>query len=150
METEKNEGPAYAVAMSLRIWHPSILSGEMTKAIGLSPSLCNDVGAGRRTPTGQVLDGVYTETYWLYKFGFPTEPEIEDCITKALSMLSPKRDFLNRICSTGGRCELFIGMFLERNTGIELDRDLIRQVAEVGLALSFDVFVPDKVKKSGV
>lgn len=144
MDTAKNDESSYGIAVSLRVWHPSVLSAEMTKAIGLSPSLSNDVGAGRRTPTGQVLDGVYPQTYWLYKFGFPKKTEIEDCITKALVVLSPKRDFLNRICSTGGRCELFIGMFLEKNAGFELGRDLIRQVAAVGLALSFDVFVPDK------
>lgn len=142
--TVQDDKPSYGTAVSLRIWHPSVLSDEMTKALGLSPSLSNDVGATRKTPTGQILDGIYPQTYWLYKFGFPKENEIEDCLAKALAMLSPKRDFLNRVCSTGGRCELFIGMFLERNAGIELDRDLIRQVADAGLALGFDVFVPDK------
>jgi hypothetical protein len=150
MDTARNENSSYGVAMSLRVWHPSVLGAEMTNAIGLSPSLSNDVGAGRRTPTGQILDGVYTQTYWLYKFSFPKKTEIEDCIAKALAVLSHKSDFFSRICSTGGRCELFIGIFLEKNAGIMLDRNLIRQVADLGLALSFDVFLPDNLGKSAV
>lgn len=144
MNTRQKHEASYESAISLRVWHPSVLSSEITAAIGLSPFLSNDVGAVRRTPTGQSLNGVYAQTYWVYKFGTPKQAEIEDSISKALAVLSAKRDFLNRICTTGGRSEFFIGMFLEKNAGIELDLNLIRQVGELGLGLSFDVFVPEK------
>jgi hypothetical protein len=138
----KNDKPSYGTAMSLRIWHPSVLSSEITNALGLMPSLLNDVGARRQTPAGQILEGVYAQTYWLYKFDFPQGIEVEECIAKALESLSSKREFLTYIISTGGRCELFIGVFLERGAGIELDGNLVRRVADVGLGLSFDVYLP--------
>lgn len=141
-DTSQNDKPSYEAAMSLRIWHPSVLSDEITTALGLSPSLRNDVGAPRKTPAGQVLDGLYAQTYWLYKFGFPKGTEVEDCILKALESLSSKREFLKGVISTGGRCELFIGVFLEKNAGVELEANLVRQLADAGLGLSFDVYVP--------
>jgi hypothetical protein len=141
METSLDKDhPSNGTRISLRIWHPSMPSEEITKAIGLSPSLHNDVGAPRTTPDGQALKGIYTSTYWLYKFSLPINTEVEDCITKALELLSLKREFLKHIAATGGHGELFIGVFLKQNLGIELDGKLVRQVSDTALGLSFDVY----------
>ncbi len=139
--------PSYATTMSLRIWHSNVLSDEITKALGLTPSLRNDAGAPRKTPAGQALDGVYDQTYWLYKFNFSNGVEVDECIAKAIESLSPKREFLQHIIASGGRCELFIGVFLEKNAGIELTGNLVRRIADAGLGLSFDVYPPEPDQK---
>jgi hypothetical protein len=111
--------------------------------MGLSPSIRNDAGAPRETPTGQALDGVYRETYWLYKFAFPSDTQVEACIATALKLLTPKRRFLSHVTASGGRCELFIGVFLNKNSGMELDGSLLRKVAHTGLELSMSFYLPD-------
>jgi hypothetical protein len=119
-----------------------MLSSEITEALGCVPSIRNDVGAQRTAPNGQHLEGVYGQTYWVHKFETPSGREIEECIVDVLNAFGPKREFLYRLRSTGGRAELFIGVFLEKNAGIELDQTLIQQVADAGLGLSFDLYVP--------
>jgi hypothetical protein len=142
METDAKISAPYSSAMSLRIWHPRVLSDEITRTLGLTPSLHKDVGALRTTPAGQALDGVYAQTYWLYKFGMPKGTEVEECISNAIDALSSKRAYMKHLISTGGRCELFIGVFLEANAGIEIGGDLVQRVADAGLGLSFDVYLP--------
>ena len=134
----------YGSSISLRIWHPTVLGEVITNEIGLTPVLCNDVGTNRRTPNGEKLSGLYVQTYWLYEFCFPRTSTVEECLPKALETLIPHGEYLRRIASTGGRCELFIGVFLATNAGIELDSNLVRQVANAGLSLSLDLYLPDK------
>lgn len=134
--------PPYSTAISLRIWHPSVLCDHITGVIGLLPSVSNNVGTPRLTPKGQVLDGSYTQTYWLHKWTLPEGSEIETSLLTALDTLRSKAEFFKKLNSTGGRSELFVGVFLNKNAGVELNTNLVRQLADAGLGLSFDVYVP--------
>lgn len=141
--TATNDTRSYHATVSLRIWHPRMRCEEITNAIGLLPSLCHDVGNHRKSPTGQLLEGFYPQTYWVHEYTFKEDNEVEDCIMKAVDTIKMECDFLKQIASTGGRCELFIGVFLEKDAGIVLNQVLIREVANAGLELSFDLYVPE-------
>jgi len=54
----------YNYSVSLRLWHPTILSAEITAALGIEPSRSNDVGAPRTNLKGTRLKGVYDESFW--------------------------------------------------------------------------------------
>jgi hypothetical protein len=139
-KTERNDSEQFGTAISLRIWHPTIPSRELTEIIEITPTIANDVGSPRRTPAGQILDGTYAQTYWTHRFNFPENAGVEHSIYEALVFVKSKSERLNKIQATGGRYELFVGLFLGANTGIELDAALIKSIAEVGLGLSFDIY----------
>ncbi len=65
---------------------------------------------------------------------------LEEYLDDLAKQLTPSRDFFARVRSEGGRVELFIGMYGGRNFGFELPPSLLSAIADVGLALSFDVY----------
>ena len=139
-----DKGP-YRTAISLRIRHPSLPPDVMTKGLGFNPELCHSAGSRREAPSGKRLHGVYPETFWLYSFPFNCEMEVEECIENAITALMSKEIFLRETIASGGSAELFFGVFLRKNAGIEIDRRLLGRVADLGLNLSFDIYVPDGV-----
>jgi hypothetical protein len=141
-DSTATKGP-YRTAFSLRIRHPNIAPGQVTESLGIVPKLYHAVGERRQTPAGQMLDGVYAETYWLYRFPVGPEMTIEDGVEQAVATLLPKGNFFKDLVASGGSAELFIGVFLRRNMGVELNQGLLKRVTELNLNLSFDVYVPD-------
>jgi hypothetical protein len=61
-------------------------------------------------------------------------------LSRAIEQLSPARGYLSRLRASGGNAEFFIGVFGNRNFGVELPTELLAAAAHVGIALSFDVY----------
>jgi len=68
------------------------------------------------------------------------ETELERFLAKVLKRLVPRRAYISRIRASGGRAELFVGLFGSKNFGIELDPELLAQASRAGVALSLDVY----------
>jgi hypothetical protein len=135
----------YRYAVSLRLWHPSRDLSGATKALGFKPARVAKSGEKRQTPKGVSLPGTWRESYWLAKLtpskGIRSkETELERFLSKVLKRLMPRRAYISRIRASGGRAELFVGLFGGRNFGIELDPELLAQASRVGVALSLDVY----------
>jgi hypothetical protein len=91
------------------------------------------------------LPGTWRESYWLAKLtpsrGIQSkQTEIDRFLARVLKRLMPRRAYISRIRASGGRAELFVGLFGGRNFGIELDPELLAQASRVGVALSLDVY----------
>lgn len=134
-----------APVFTLRVYHPSIDPREISAELGLPPVSCDFVGEPRITHGGKVLKGVHKESYW--RTSLAGDESGRDDLAAGLrdicARLEPYRFFTERIRAEGGRLELFIGWFLDRNEGLELDRDVLAKLAALGIDLALDVYPPD-------
>jgi hypothetical protein len=62
----------------------------------------------------------------------------------ALELLKPHRRMLRRLSSTGGRISLFAGWFCDEHTGATFDYQILEGMADLRIALDFNLYVPDK------
>jgi hypothetical protein len=102
-------------------------------------------GSERSTPKGTLLEGHYKETYWSSQLVLKEASEacaFEDKLSYLLASLSEHAEFISTLRAGGGRAELFIGLFGSQNFGFELSPRIAQALAEIGLALSFDIY-PD-------
>ena len=137
----------YSYSVSLRISHPRMDPGALTKLLGLRPSNAWKVGEPRRTPTGQSLKGVNRESFWtarLINKRYATTPgrSLEVSLASEIRRLQKHRTLFRRIQRTGGRTELFVGIFGQNgfNFGGELDTALLAGFTKLGLSLGLDIY----------
>jgi hypothetical protein len=101
----------------------------------------------RTTPQGAVLDGVNRDTAWSYRLNADGTRDsavpIERYLVETLERMREHQAFLGEVSRTGGRASLFIGLFMDGNTGFTLEPSLSRLAAELEVALDFDVYPPD-------
>ncbi len=126
--------------ISLRITHPSMDPEYISKQLSLKPFRKWKAGSQRTTPSGKRLTGTYKDTYCV----FDLDEKIGDDLESTLGTLTRKfyahKHFLKKVQSTGGNIEYFIGLFVNKNTGLVLDRRLMIQLTELGIDLSFDIY----------
>ena len=137
----------YSYSVSLRIAHPRMDPGALTKSFGLKPSNAWKAGERRQTPKGQPLEGVNRESFWTVRLinkRYATTPgrSLEVALASEIKRLQKHRALFRRIQKTGGRAELFVGIFGQNgfNFGGELDRDLLAGFTTLGLSLGLDIY----------
>ncbi|GAB3791070.1 DUF4279 domain-containing protein [Dyella agri] len=117
----------------------------ITRGLDKVPKRTCRAGDARSTPKGTPLEGTYKETYW-YSVLVPTEEGaseiwgLEDRLAFLARDLSPRAEFISTLRASGGRAELFIGLYGDRNFGFELPPQTVATLAAIGLALSFDIY----------
>ena len=104
-------------------------------------------GEPRVTPTGKPLKGVYPDNFYVGQVIERAEFEDSDidrdlgaCIALALDRLQPSLDGIRRLRNDNARMEFFIGWTIRSNGGTELEPALLARLAELGIALSLDVY----------
>lgn len=133
----------YRYAISLRLFHPDDALGQASYIFGINPSNSWIVGRPRKTPRGEPLDGVRSESFWTARLleGTSQDRGLSAAIAQALSRLARGRDFLKGVSDSGGRAELFIGWFFDHgSSGDVLGHALLRSLADLRIDLSFDVY----------
>jgi hypothetical protein len=137
----------YSYSISLRIVHPRVDPAAITASLRLRPSNAWKAGEPRRTPKGTPPNGVNRESFWtarLVRKRFATTPRrsLEAALATELRRLEKHRALFRRIQRTGGRMELFVGIFGENgfNYGGELDTELLGGLSRLGLSLALDIY----------
>ena len=135
----------YSFSLAVRIWHPSIDPAEITRALGINPRKMSLVGDKRKTPKGQLLGGVYRESYWWadpFDRGeyLSTDALAVDALVDVLNLLEPHKPFLLRLRSEGARLNLEVSSFSRQNYTFEFPPELLIKCAELGLSLVHDVY----------
>jgi hypothetical protein len=135
----------YRYTVSLRLWHPKRNLSSADAVFGLRSTHSWVRGQPRRTPVGTALSGVYSDSYWSARLngerGASSRKEaLESFVVGAIEMLRDRRSFLQRLRRSGGRAELFVGVYGERNFAIEFEPPLLRAAGALGLALSLDIY----------
>lgn len=131
----------YKLQTSLRIWHPTLTPEEITDTLGLEP--WSFVAAGSNAPHGRRS----SQTYWTAHLGTDTATSLEESMESIAGVVADNRAFLRDVRSTGGRSEVFVGIFLNGDMGDVLAPGVLRALgdAEVGLALS--AYLPEEARR---
>ncbi|MBI3562867.1 MAG: DUF4279 domain-containing protein [Gammaproteobacteria bacterium] len=135
--------------VSLRITHPLINPDEISKALNLMPEISQCVGELRKTPKGNLLNGTYPDTYWVYKLKNDSETTFSISISEMNKYLIKKSDFIARLADSGGHLEYFIGCFIPSHAGDTLDCKLLEQCALLKIDLAFDMY-SDESKEQAI
>lgn len=126
----------FAFKVSLRLRHPVIQPGEITRALGLEPRFHR---AEVTTSTGETRK----DTYWCYTVTQQTvaDRDLEDVLLEHLAILEPNASFFVEFDASGGFIEYFVGWFTSHKSGGEtLSWELMRRLSNLRIALSFDVY----------
>jgi hypothetical protein len=129
--------------ISLRVRHPLIAPERITETLGIKPRHSWKVGEPRQTPTGSPLAGTNRHTYWTAEIASSRRPsDMNDAVHDILGRLVGHRSFLHQIRAEGGTVELFIGWFLENQSGDVLTYQCLALAGDLQIDLSFDVYPP--------
>ncbi len=109
----------------------------ISESLGMEPDWGWTVGEPRKTPSGDALEGVRRNTYWLKRYEANDGESIADVVSRVLDDLEKSRDFLTNFTETGGRAEFFIGCF--QPPGDTFRWVLLKQLAEMRINLSIDL-----------
>jgi hypothetical protein len=127
--------------VSLRLLGDSLPVEEIESRIGLEPSLLGRKGEYLR---GDPRSIKYHTNVWVSKYLTDSDVPFEAQISGLLDALEPRLGALREILSLPGvKGELFLG-FSSRNGqgGAVFSPELLRRVADYGLALSLDLYPP--------
>jgi len=126
--------------ISLRLRHPSMDPREMSKAIGMDAKFQWRAGDRRMTPAGTLLEGHREHSYCCLNFPEDQQKSLSHVLGKHVSSLRKFKQFLDEFHASGGSAEFFIGWFVDRNSGDILDWSLLRELADLHISLSFDIY----------
>ena len=102
------------------------------------------MGDERRTPKGNKIGGLRTDSHCSVDLGPTTRRPLSKQMEAALELPKPHRRILRRLSATGGRISLFAGWFCDEHTGATLDYQILEGMADLRLALDLNLYVPDK------
>ena len=104
-----------------------------------------EAGDRRRTPTGQVLEGLHDNTCWCSESIDGDGFDLASTLESSLESLESHRSFLTDFNSTGGKTEYFIGWYTDgRNTGEIFHSGLLQRLADLRIDLALDVYGLDQ------
>jgi hypothetical protein len=144
----------YDFAISLRIWHPSMSPGLITRRLRLAPRTKKTVGAARRTPRGALLrmangtrlGGVNPESYWVadvIRHGVGSvgrRSAAEQYVERFCKKLVRHAEFFRRIRRDGGHVRVWVDSHSRRNYTFEWTPRCLESLAAAGVALVIDVY----------
>ena len=149
----------------LRVRHPSIDPGEITRELGLAPAHAWAAGSPRGAGAER---GAHTESYWFAPLGESIWPRaaaagtlagsagqamstalqaalpLEAFLLAQIRQLTPHRSFFARLSTEGGRCELAVTLGAHDRWSIELPSSLLRSLAALDISITLEVNTGDE------
>ncbi|MFI8570767.1 DUF4279 domain-containing protein [Stenotrophomonas bentonitica] len=126
--------------ISIRTWHPVVPAEALIAAIGLEPDVAYSVGSRRTNPSGELLDGFYRTSYCTFGLLRKAPGDFTEALAPLLDQLENNQATFHHIALTGGRTELYVGVFFEGSSGFTLGTADMRRLAELSLELSIEVY----------
>jgi hypothetical protein len=115
-----------------------------TERLKMEPQTKWKLGDRRKTPTGTLLEGHYERSYWYSLLSRPEDPDDVDLpgyLDRTLKHLTAHQEFFQEIRITGGKVELFVGVFAGAgNIGATLTHDLMADFGKMGMDLAVDIY----------
>jgi hypothetical protein len=87
---------------------------------------------------------VYKKSFWALRCPSPKSDDLARLVTWGCEVLTPYRALLEKWIMSGGDIEFFIGGFLRSHLGAVLPSDLVKSCADLGVSLSFDLYVDNE------
>lgn len=126
-----------AAIISLRVLGAS--PDEVTARLGLRPTKVLLKGHARIGRGGRYSP--QEKDAWLLERSLQTIDEVPAVLAALAKSLAPRRAELQTIRETADLVDIIIGLFIEEGTGgLELGPDLLKELADLGLAVGFDIY----------
>lgn len=134
--------PIVSYTISLRITHPTMMHQAISESLSLTPRVASNVGEVRENPKGRILGGLHKITFCTFDLIERDTGLFTDGVGQVLPFLAKHRGFLNSISETGGRSELYIGVFVDDadTTGFTMEVDMMAALADLRVQLSAEVY----------
>jgi len=141
--------PDYRFSISLRVKHPEIDPGEISRRLNIEPFRKWKHGDQGVTPKGTLLEGKYKETYWAANMHSEKRISsevmtIEECIKNLNTRLEQFSMYFSDIVSSGGSVEYFVGWFSADNVGIYLSPGLMKQTSDLCISIGIAAYVGEE------
>jgi hypothetical protein len=129
----------FRFTINLRLWHPVLKSAEISAALGMTPK--PRVATRRAVPDDFGGTAGATYTYWSSEGRSGEDSQLLQVLEAFIAELEPHAPFLSSFRASGGRVELFVGWFASRRSGGDvIGYDLLKQLGDLQIDLSFDVY----------
>jgi len=113
---------------------------ELAGVLPITPNWSWQVGEGRRTPRGTRLSGVYSDSYCTFDVAAGEDGEVAEHVRETFKRMNNKREFIRRVCSTGGSAAFYVFWYPNGDTGEVFEGSLLLALGEVGIALMLNVY----------
>jgi hypothetical protein len=130
----------YRFTLSLRLTHPKYSAEEIEEKLKMNGRVTRSAGDLRKTPKGNLLDGVNKVTYCTFQLIEGDDSQLEDAFDNWNRRLFRYKEFLSGFIETGGTLEYFLGLFLNANSGFVLLKSQMRAMNELGIDLACDIY----------
>lgn len=143
MATYESETLRFSYDASLDVQHPTTSLLNLGDRIGISTRQSHSVGDARRTPDGAPLTGQHLYHFWCGDLRTVDQEDITEFLWRVVTDLLPQQEFLHNLAETGGRLCIFVGISSNRCCAHQFDRELLSQLAAIGLDLRMDFYGSD-------
>lgn len=126
--------------ISLRFFTKIVDPSEIYTELGLRPKWQHTIGEPRKTPKGDLLEGVYDSSYCTFCFNRRKNEQLHEMLDRIVDELLLHKELFDKIRNTGGRSEFFIGIYLIDNNGDTLTHKLLCKIAKLGIDLALDIY----------
>jgi hypothetical protein len=137
----------YEFMMSMRIRHPSVEPGEISRNLGIEPQHTWRKGDPRRDANGVDLGGTHRESYWTGRL--MAQPEcatdqvgVESQILHTLAQLRKSFGFLEMLKNEGGRAELLVSIFAREEFRLEFLPESLSLLGRLGFTVAIEMKPP--------
>ena len=136
---------SFKFVVSLRFRSQNADLSEFCKKLELTPNRIWLVGEPRTSPTGELLNGVNSDSYCTIRLDLENNETLPCMLFRnALGLMKYKEEF-QKLRNGGGQIEYFIGWFSSENSGDTFDFKLLGLLGELGIDLAMDVYGDKRV-----
>jgi hypothetical protein len=125
---------------SVQLFHPTLPQDAISAGLDRAPDVGWNVGAPRRTPAGEPLEGEYPNTYWAKSDRIVGKRFFFETLDECVDLLERRRSFLRQFVDTGGTIRINFGLSGKQNIGDELSPRVMRVLSELDVTLGIEVF----------
>jgi len=134
--------PESSYVISLRITHPCLPADQLSAMMDVEPRFSGSVGDERKSG-GKLLGGRHKSSFIVAPVFPKTTGDVMEGISNVIQRFSDKAAALNDIVETGGRAELFVGVFAMENWGFVMGLEDMARLSAMKLEVSFDAYFGD-------
>jgi hypothetical protein len=142
IEVDFNKGASRRVDVQLLIIHPSMSPVDITEALGLEAHFAHCVGDQRKTPTGALLEGLYSDTRWRHSIRYELRDQcFAEKITMLVDRLVSHKAFFVGVRATGGTAEIIVQFLGDGYLGDDVPVDTLAKMVDLKLDFGIECFV---------
>ena len=130
----------YRFSLSLRLRHPILPAAAIESALSRRAKVVHSVGEARKTPKGELLEGIYERTYCSFELSSGDDTKLNIEIARWNHELSKYKRFFEEFTHTGGEIEYFLGLFLDSDSGVTFSVTELRDIGALGITLALDIY----------